>query len=305
MSAALNPRALFGGASQSLDRLPMLRTVFERAAIALTQELRPLAANAPVLALAGLEAGSTGELFAKHDGAIVTAALTAPGWNTRALISARRSAVFAIVELMLGGDGSQAAYAGKRPFSRIETRIAGAFFERFAKALSAAANRTVPTTLRVEALANAVDFEIVGNRSTPVFAAKLMFEALGSGGEILVAVPQAAIAAMRAAFGRASGKEDARPDPRWAEQIEREIKRTNVTLDAVLDERPMQLAEIARLRVGQVLELKATPHSRVHLECDGQRMVLCQFGRSNGLYTLRVDGFVDREREFVNDILTG
>ena len=34
-------------------------------------------------------------------------------------------------------------------------------------------------------------------------------------------------------------------------------------------------------------------------------MILCQFGKSNGVYTLRVEDFVDREREFMNDILAG
>ncbi len=67
----------------------------------------------------------------------------------------------------------------------------------------------------------------------------------------------------------------------------------------------MHLAEIAGLNVGQVLDLQATPRTRVHLECDGQRMILCQFGKSNGVYTLRVEDFVDREREFMNDILAG
>ena len=54
-----------------------------------------------------------------------------------------------------------------------------------------------------------------------------------------------------------------------------------------------------------MVELKATPRTRVHLECDGERMVVCQFGKSNGVYTLRVDDFIDREQEFMNDILSG
>jgi flagellar motor switch protein FliM len=305
MLAMPNSRSPFGGGSSSLDRLPMLRTVFERAVLACTQELRALATPPPMLSFAGLEAATAAEMFAQHDGAIVTAILHAPGWNTKFLISARRSAVFTIVELLLGGDGSQPPYAGKRPFSKIETRVAGTFFERFAKALSAATALVTPTTLRLDALANAIDFDILGNRGTPLFGAKLKFEALGRDGDILLAMPQAAIAAMRQAFERAASKETARPDPRWAEQIEREVTRASITLQAVLDERPMHLAEIAGLNVGQVLELQATPRTRVHLEADGQRMILCQFGKSNGVYTLRVDDFVDREREFMNDILAG
>ncbi len=299
-------RSLFGGASSSLDRLPMLSTVFERAVIACTQELRPLATPPPALSFVGLEAATAAEMFAQHDGAIVTAIIHAPGWNTKFLISARRSTVFTIVELLLGGDGSQPPYAGKRPFSKIETRVAGAFFERFANCLSAATALVTPTALRVDALANAIDFDILGNRGTPLFGAKLRFDALGRGGDILLGMPPAAIAAMRQTFERAASKETTvRADPRWAEQIEREVTRANVTLQAVLDERPMHLAEIAGLNVGQVLDLQATPRTRVHLECDGQRMILCQFGKSNGVYTLRVEDFVDREREFMNDILAG
>jgi flagellar motor switch protein FliM len=304
MSMLPNAQSLFGGGSISLDRFPMLRVAFERAAVACTQEFRALTSNPSLLTVASVETGTAGEIFAQHDGAIVTAALHASGWNTRLLISARRSAVFAIVEMMLGGDGSQPAYAGKRLFSKTETRIAAAFFERFAKALAASVASVAPTPLTLEAPANTINFEAVGNANTPVFAAKLGLDALGRGGEIVVAVPQSAIVLQRKAFASVE-RETARPDPSWTEQIEREITRANVTLSAVLDERTMRLAEISQLRVGQILELKATPRSRVHLECDGERMIVCQFGRSNGVYTLRVDDFVDREREFMNDILAG
>jgi flagellar motor switch protein FliM len=302
MSVLPNIQSLFGGGSISLDRVPMLRVVFERAAAASAKEFRTSAGNQLLLSVAGLQTGTAGEVLAQHDGAIVAAALHASAWNARLLISARRSAVFAIVEMMLGGDGSQPAYAGKRPFSKAETRLAATFFERFAKALAAAVAQVAPTPFTLEAPANSINFEAVGNAVTPVFAVKLNLEALGRGGEIVVAVPQSAIVPLRNVFAQ-TGKDSNLPDPRWTEQIEREIKRANVTLNAVLDERTMRLGEIGSLRVGQVLELKATSRSRVHLECDGERMIACQFGRSNGVYTLRVDDFVDREREFMDDIL--
>ena len=51
------------------------------------------------------------------------------------------------------------------------------------------------------------------------------------------------------------------------------------------------------------LELEATPQSRVRVESNGERLMWCDFGKSNGVYTLRVDSFVDREQEFMDDIL--
>src|SRR6266540_885883 len=103
MSVLPNIQSLFGGASASIDRLPMFRAVFERAASLCAQEMRAFAANPPQLTVASLESGTAADVFAQHDGAIVAGVLHAAGWNTRLLISARRSAVFAIVETMLGG----------------------------------------------------------------------------------------------------------------------------------------------------------------------------------------------------------
>src|SRR5882724_3379353 len=202
MSVLPNVQSLFGGASASIDRLPMFRTVFERAAAVCAQELRAFAASPPQLTVASVESGPAAEVFAQHDGAIVAGALQAAGWNTRLLISARRSAVFAIVEMMLGGDGSQPAYAGKRPFSKTETRIAVAFFERFAKALGASVASVAAAQFTLEAAANSVDFDAIGGRHTAVFAVKLNLVVLGRDGEILIAVPQSAITPMRQVFSR-------------------------------------------------------------------------------------------------------
>jgi flagellar motor switch protein FliM len=76
-------------------------------------------------------------------------------------------------------------------------------------------------------------------------------------------------------------------------------------LTAVLDERAGTLGEVAAFQVGQVVELNATAHGRVRLECNGERLMWCHLGKSQGKYTLRVDQLVDREQEFMDDILSG
>jgi flagellar motor switch protein FliM len=73
----------------------------------------------------------------------------------------------------------------------------------------------------------------------------------------------------------------------------------------VLDEQLIPLEDIANLRVGQTLQLRASAQSRVRVECNGEPLLWCQLGKSNGAYTLRVDGPIDRDEEFMNDILAG
>ena len=92
MSALPNIQSLFGGVSASIDRLPMFRAVFERAASTCAQELRAFAISPPQLTVASVESGAAAEVFAQHDGAIAAGTLQAAGWNARLLISARRGA---------------------------------------------------------------------------------------------------------------------------------------------------------------------------------------------------------------------
>ena len=83
------------------------------------------------------------------------------------------------------------------------------------------------------------------------------------------------------------------------------ITRAHVMLTAVLDERMGDLGEVARFEVGQVVELNATAHGRVQLECNGERLMWCNLGKSQGKYTVRIDELVDREQEFMNELLSG
>ena len=57
-------------------------------------------------------------------------------------------------------------------------------------------------------------------------------------------------------------------------------------------------------QLGQVIELQATPRSRVKLTCRGEPLFWCQLGQSNGVYTIKIDEHVDADQEFLNDILS-
>src|SRR5690606_16705261 len=105
-------------------------------------------------------------------------------------------------------------------------------------------------------------------------------QALNRGGEMFVIIPQAALNPMRQTLGKVLSGDSSTRDPRWAKQIAAEVKKTEVTLKAVLEERYLTLGEIAGLQVGQVLELQATPRSRVKLEGNNQALFWCHIGRA-------------------------
>jgi len=110
---------------------------------------------------------------------------------------------------------------------------------------------------------------------------------------------------MRNELSRTAGPESVRPDPAWSQKIQSEVSRASVGLVAVLDEQELTLADVARFSVGQVLPLSASPEGVLRVECNGEALLNCEIGKSNGAYALRVRDFIDQHQEFMDDILAG
>jgi flagellar motor switch protein FliM len=295
----------FASTPNVVERMPMLRVVFERTAGLCAENLRGASALPAQVALEGIDAGGAGEMLASLEGTGVTGLLHAPKWDSRLVAAADRAAVFTLIELLLGGDGSQQAYTAERSFTKLETKVVGIFFHRMAQALGAAFASIAATPLAVEGCADRFDFDAIGGRNTQVVVARFRLELQDRAGEFLVAIPRSVFAPMREALSRATPKEVTKADPRWSQRIQSEITRTNVAVRAVLDERWITLEEVSSLKVGQVMQLNATPSSRVRVECNDEPLLWCQLGKSNGVYTLRVDEFIDPQQEFLDDILFG
>jgi flagellar motor switch protein FliM len=298
-------KAIFAGALNRTDRLPALETALERAAGICTDEWRGAAVPPPEMTFLRTESGVAGDILAPYEGHCVAAVLNAAQWNTRLLVIADRACVFAVVEMMLGGDGSRSPCVTDRPFTRIELGMTSAFFGRLAQSFEVAFAPIAKSTFTNEGISDRIDFDVVGRKISQAVAARLSVRVWSQIGEILIVVPGTAIESMRQVLGQMVVEEPKKADPRWSSQIQDKITRTSVALTAILDERLIPLEEIANLRAGQVLQLDATAQTRVRVECNGEPLLWCQLGKSNGVYTLRVDGPIDRDEEFMNDILAG
>jgi flagellar motor switch protein FliM len=276
----------------------MLRSAMENAASACTEEVRTLLGVPLRLGLDGIGAGAGADLLGgKGDRAV--AVLDAPGWESKLLVRADRAAVFGIVEIMLGSDGSQPPQVPERDLTGVELALAEFYFGALARGLAAAFADVTATTFGIDPPMDQTDLEAMAG-TMPVAIARYRLDV---GGEVLVAIPRTALEAMRQPLSQVPAKAAARPDPGWTRQIRTQVTRADVTLTAILEERPGVLAEVFCLAVGQVIDLEATPQSRVRVECNGEALLWCDLGKSNGAYTLRVDGFVDHEQEFMDDIL--
>lgn len=294
---------LLDSAGLSLDRLPMLHVIFDRMTTSCAEHLRHMAASPMYYSLSGLESGRITEILEIYEANAVAGIFHAPEWDSHILIGFDRDFIYTMVEVLFGSDGSEAPVEEARGFSTIELRMAQTLFEQVAKALQASFSLVADTKFKLERIETRMDFAVIGRRNNQAVAAKFLLQALNRGGEMFVVIPQSVLNPMRKVLSRVVSSESSGRDPRWLKQIATEVKKTEVTLKAVLEERFLSLGEIADLKVGDVIELQATPRSRVKLEGNNQGLFWCNIGQSEGTYVLKVDEDIDQEKEFLDDVL--
>ncbi len=299
------PDRLLDVAGISIDRMPMLKVVFDRLATMCADSLRPLSPSPVLLSLEGVETCRVGDIISAYEGGAVAAVFYACEWDTRILVGLDRPSLDALIEALFGGDGAERRGAEDRPISTIEMRLGQLVFDLAAAALQACFASVAETPFRFERIETRLDFAVIGRRNNPAIVARLALQALDSGGEMFVVIPQSALTPMRQNLARVLSGDVSPRDPRWTRQIQSEVARTEVSLTAILDEKQMTLGEIAGLKVGTVLALDAGPRSKVRLECGGQPLFWCELGRSDSVYTLRIEDFVDTNEDMLDDLLSG
>jgi flagellar motor switch protein FliM len=294
---------LFAGPQDVVERLPTLRLVLEKAASNWVEQICKISATAPSIALTGVDSGPAESMIAAVSNQAAACVLEATDWNARLIVSADQQFAFAVVEMLLGGDGSEPQPAADRPLTRSELRVTHLVFEQFASALEVAFGAVAPTHFGVGAASARVGFDVLGRMTVPIVAARFKLSVLGVSGDLTLLMSQSVLSPMRNELSRPPAPEAIMPDPAWSQKIQSEVTRANVDLVAVLDEQSITLAEVAHFAVGQMLKLGATPEGLVLVECNGERLINCQIGKSNGVYTLRVHDFIDQEQEFMEDVL--
>ena len=287
----------------SVDRMPMLHVIFDRMVAQCSDAMRGLSSAPAFFSVNEISTARLGDILDSYEGDVVAGIFYSPVWDARILIGLDHSFIFNLTEALLGGDGSEPPYMEERPVSNIEIRLAQTTFDYAAKALQTAFAPISETTFKFERAETRMDFVAVAHRTTFAVIAEISLRVLERGGKMYVVIPQGALNPIKESLARDISNELPMPDPRWARQIQNEVGRTEVVVQGVIEERNFTLADIANLQVGQVLRLQATADSRVKLECNSQALFWCQMGQGDGHYTLRVEGCVDEEQEFIDDIL--
>jgi flagellar motor switch protein FliM len=274
-------------AKLSLDRLPVLNTIFENMSIACIERFRDYCSPAFTAFVNQVVSGDSWDLLEANADSVAVV-FYCREWDARILIGLERRLVFAILEAMYGGDGTEPPFEGTRPYTSLETRIGKIVCDFAAKTFVDACAQVSELTLEAERTETALEFTTLGQSSMMMVQAKILFQVLDQGGVMYVLIPQSAMNPIRQKLERERKALPPSQDPRWTNALRNRVSGAEITVDAVIDGKSLQLDEIMRLEPGSTVELAGTDQSII-LECEGDRLFRGRLGRSRGFFTITIE----------------
>lgn len=299
---AVRERLLAGG-GLSPDRMPMLRVLLDETAAAFEEELRKLSFQSPKVVVDSVTSARASDAQATLDGSTLTAIYGGADAESRVTLAAERRFAFAMVEGLFGADGTEPFFDEDRALTPVEQKLARLALDRLAKALRESFAARADAVVPLDPVEVKPEPAGAGRKPGAILLCRCRLSAFDCDSVVLIAIPQAVLDPMRDALAQDPSATIQSTDPLWAQRMKARVTRTEVTLSAVMEKRDLTLGDIARFEVGQIVELPVTPTGLIKLECEGQALFWCEIGQKDGAYTIRIEDFVDKEQEFIDDVL--
>lgn len=299
-----NPSELFEPPKLSVDKMPQLRALFERVASTCVDDLKDLLTTPIGCFLNQVDAGDSWDVVDGFENCIA-ALFYVSEWDVQVLIAIERRLLTAVIDVIFGGDGSEANTETERQLSKLELDLAKEVFSRTATSLTAALEPLSSVTLSFERIETQIEFTILGPQNVPCIYSQLLFQILDNGGRMFILLPRAPLLPLRKKLERGTLRESHAEDPIWTRRLQSRVANSNMKISAVLDAAPMTLAQISRLSIGQILQLDAISDSLITLQSASTPMFVCSLGQQEGYFTVRVDKPASPPKSLMENVLSG
>lgn len=275
-------QTMFEAPKLTVDRMPVLHGVFDSLATACSESLRDICSAPASFVVEDIAAASSMEVLKAREDSIA-GIFFSPELDARLLIGFGRPFIYALIDAMFGGDGSEPPFTKERPFTSLEQRIGRELADLAGEHLRQALSRVAPVSLVRERMEQRLEFATLGPKDLPSISARLAFQVMEFSGHMFCLIPQSALHVIRSSLEQKMVATQ-QPDPAWTSRFERRLIQSEVQVLATIDGPVLTLADIASLQRGQLIEFNPKAKDFVVLECAGERLCTAELGQSQGRF---------------------
>jgi flagellar motor switch protein FliM len=236
------------------------------------------------------------------DGASVLTTATSPNSPDALVLIADSIAVALLVSVLFGSDPDEPVTPIERLLSPTEVEVVAMAFDEAAKAVNGSGDRAfafnlpLPRPITGPALAKHVV------RDGP--AVRMVFS-LGGGasrGRLSLLMPQRVLLKHRGDGSPAPAAAVAGED-QWSEKFGEEVMRSSVSIEATMSLARLTLADIACLKVGQIIEFDEKSRKNARLSARHKTLFVCEFGKLGQNYTVRIRQPFDERQDLIDGLM--
>lgn len=281
--------AIINSSLVSYERLPMLDVIFDRVIRMLSTSLRNLTSDNIDVSLDNISSVRFGDYLNSVPLPAMMAVFRAAEWDNQALMTVDSSLIYSIVDVLLGGRrGTAAMRIEGRPYTTIETSLVERMIEVVLQDLSAAFEPLAPVTFMFDRIETNPRFASIARPTNAAIVIRLRVDMEDRGGKMEILFPYATLEPVRELLLQRFMGEKFGRDSIWETHLATELWRTQVELNAVLDEQTMLLGDVINLQIGQTLVFGATPDGDITMRCADIDVIRGKLGRSGKKIAIQV-----------------
>ncbi len=282
--------ALINSSDVTYERLPMLEVVFDRLERIMSTSVRNFTSENVDINLENISAQRFGDYLNSVPLPAMITVFKAIEWDNYGLVTADSSLIYSVVDVLLGGRrGKTSMRIEGRPYTTIEQRLVERLIRLVLHDLAQAFAPIVSINFRFERMETNPRFAAIARPGNACVVFRMRIEMEHRSGTIEFLLPYATLEPARDVLLQMFMGEKFGRDSIWEGHLSREIWQTDVDLEAVLDEFPLDLAEVMNFRVGQVVPLNARPDSPVVLRSGGVPLLRARVGKVRNRLAVHVE----------------
>lgn len=284
--------ALVGTADLGSDRLPVLGLVLARFAQSLEHRLGELLGQGTDVFLARTRTCPLGVWGSEPAPPAVLTSFEVAEWGRAGLLRVDAGLLAGLLGVVLGeSPGARPAPRGTTRCTAIEARL----IERVLSPMLADLGRAfapVAATFRFRRVEASFRHAAIGAADSGCLVATFALGSDDAAPSLDLVLPETALDAIREWLTRQDTGEEFGPDVAWGSHWARSVWSTEITLDAVLDQRTVPLSAVARLEPGAALELGIAADAPVELRCGELALGSGRAGRRSDRLVVTIEKFL-------------
>lgn len=260
--------AILDKALMAYEKLPMLEVVYDRLVRMMATSLRNFMSDNVEVSIESMTSLRFGDYLDSIPLPALLSVFRAVEWENYGLITLDSSLIYSTVDLLLGGRRTKRPIRIEgRPYTTIEQEITKSMVDVVLADMSAAFDPICPATFKFDRLETNPRFATIARNANAALLVRLRIEMEDRGGNLDILLPHATLEPVRELLLQMFTGENFGQDIVWSSHFGKEVRSTDVPIEAVLHETQMTLGDVVRFKVGSTLLLNCKPNTEVTLKC--------------------------------------